>query len=478
MYFIKNPIAYVLFLLMLNVSVIAQNRNEGNRNNRPPGIFHTEVPARAYDIVLSRPTNNSVTISILASEQLTGSILYGLDRYKLNMESAKAIFKEGNAQSVEINHLLPNRRYYYRFAYNRSNSDQTLSSEINFFQTQRSEKSGFTFIVQADSHLDENTSTQIYTRTLQNMAADSADFLIDLGDTWMTDKYRNGYKESVVQYIAQRYYFGLVCKSSPLFLVLGNHDGESGREIKRDIPDNMTTWATGTRENYYFNPYPNDFYSGNKEKAGNGRNVENYYSWEWGNSLFIVLDPFRYTLDNKDPWQRTLGSEQYNWLRKTLQKSKSEFKFVFIHNLVGGADNNGIARGGIEAARFYEWGGLNSDSTIGFLSHRPTWEKPIHDLLKQYKVTAIFHGHDHVFVKQMMDGIVYQVIPQPGSLRYGNVNSATDYGYKTGTIKNAPGYIRVTVKGNTANVDYLQTSVDAEHKNSEVLNSYLISNPE
>ena len=30
------------------------------------------------------------------------------------------------------------------------------------------------------------------------MAADSADFLIDLGDTWMTDKYRADYKESLI----------------------------------------------------------------------------------------------------------------------------------------------------------------------------------------------------------------------------------------------------------------------------------------
>jgi hypothetical protein len=112
----------------------------------------------------------------------------------------------------------------------------------------------------------------------------------------------------------------------------------------------------------------------------------------------LSLDPFRYTSDNKDPWQRTLGSEQYNWLKTTLQKSKSKLRFVFIHNLVGGADNNGIARGGIEAARCFEWGGLNPDSTKGFISHRPGWEKPIHDLLVQYKVSAVFHGHDHLFV--------------------------------------------------------------------------------
>jgi predicted MPP superfamily phosphohydrolase len=209
------------------------------------------------------------------------------------MKSAGSDFNKGMVQTIDIKHLLPNQRYYYRFLYLRSDSDQPLSSELNFFQTQRSEKSGFTFILQSDSHLDENTSTQLYTRTLQNMAADSADFMIDLGDTWMTDKYRNGYKESVNQYLAQRYYFGLVCRSSPLFLVLGNHDGESGREINRNNGDNMTSWATSIREKYYFNPYPDGFYTGNMEKTGDGKNIENYYAWEWGNSLFIVPGSFQ-----------------------------------------------------------------------------------------------------------------------------------------------------------------------------------------
>jgi len=273
---IEKTIACVLFLLLLNISAIAQNKKDGKQRNSPPGIFRTEVPARTYDIILSKPTNHSVTISILSSEQLNGNILYGLDPAKLDMQSVPSNFNEGVVQTVEIKHLVPNKRYYYRFLYRKSTSDQQFSSELNFFQTQRSPKSGFTFILQADSHLDENTSTEMYTRTLQNMAADSADFLIDLGDTWMTDKYRNGYKESVNQYIAQRYYFGLVCKSSPLYLVLGNHDGESGREINRNNPNNMSSWASSTREKYYFNPSPDGFYAGNMEKMGNGRNLENY----------------------------------------------------------------------------------------------------------------------------------------------------------------------------------------------------------
>ena len=30
-------------------------------------------------------------------------------------------------------------------------------------------------------------------------------------------------------------------------------------------------------------------------------------------------------------WARTLGREQYDWLRETLESSNATFKFVFLH---------------------------------------------------------------------------------------------------------------------------------------------------
>jgi len=43
------------------------------------------------------------------------------------------------------------------------------------------------------------------------------------------------------QYLAQRFYFGQLCHSAPLFLVLGNHDGES----PRDVAARPTAWPFG-----------------------------------------------------------------------------------------------------------------------------------------------------------------------------------------------------------------------------------------
>ena len=54
--------------------------------------------------------------------------------------------------------------------------------------TVRSAGKEFCFAIQADSHLDQGVTPEAYERTLLNIRESGADFLVDLGDTFMTDK--------------------------------------------------------------------------------------------------------------------------------------------------------------------------------------------------------------------------------------------------------------------------------------------------
>lgn len=114
-------------------------------------------------------------------------------------------------------------------------------------------------------------------------------------------------------------------------------------------------------------------------------------------------------------------------------------------------------RGGVEAAPYFEWGGKNADGTGGFAAKRPGFPKPIHQLLVDNKVTAVFHGHDHVYVKQDLDGIVYQEVPQPSAK---NTSSgamlAANYHYTSGTILSSAGHIRVTVSPTQVTSEYVR----------------------
>lgn len=432
------------------------------QKQKEEGVFKTEIPKQEFNIILGRPTSNAIDISIYAYQNMEVQVIYGFSPNNLTFVSQKKWIVTQKMEVFTLEHLEAGKRYYYQILYSKEGDAEKQKGELHFFQTQRLPNQKFVFAIQADSHLDENTDPATYFQSLKNMGSDSVDFLIDLGDTWMTDKYRNDFTLSVKQYEAQRYYFSAIANQASLFHVLGNHDGESKHKGKNGNGSNMQEWSYKTRMSYFINPKENAFYSGNSSS---------YYAWNWGNALFLVLDPFTYSSNGKDPWQRSLGKTQYDWLNNTLAKSKAKFKFVFIHNLVGGVDKKGIARGGVEAVPFWEWGGLDSSGVRTFEQNRAGWEMPIHSLFVKYNVNIVFHGHDHFFAKQEKDGIVYQLLPQPGAMHYGVNKSVGEYGYKEGVILNAPGYLRVTLESKRCHVAYVQSSIN-EKDNKKILYAY------
>jgi hypothetical protein len=88
------------------------------------------------------------------------------------------------------------------------------------------------------------------------------------------------------------------------------------------------------------------------------------------------------------------------------------------------------------------------------------------------KVTAFFHRHDHFYAKQSLDGIIYQLVPPPGTP--GNsVYDAAKYMYKEGTFLPSAGYLRVVVSDSKVVVEYLQTSLQS-NINESISDSYTI----
>ena len=122
----------------------------------------------------------------------------------------------------------------------------------------------------------------------------------------------------------------------------------------------------------------------------------------------------------------------------------------------------------------YEWGGQNLDGTPGFEFHRPGWGKPVHQLLAEAGASVVFHGHDHVFVKQELDGIVYQECPRPNFPRYTDVSNAARYGYVQGLILPNSGHLRVSVARDRLSVDYVRAYLAGGGTNGEVACTYTV----
>ena len=334
------------------------------------------------------------------------------------------------------------------------------------------------------------------------------DFHIDLGDTFAMDPSPLGTgmtdAEAKAAYFVQRPYMGLIGHSIPIFLVLGNHENEEGWNFD-DVfaaPDqSLALVGMKYRKLYYPNPIPDGFYTGNEDPLptaiGGDTNHEDYYAWTWGDALFVVLDPYHYSMTwpaeggtyggegtdgeaQGDRWDWTLGREQYDWFKDTLENSDAKYKFVFIHHVTGG--DNPYGRGGIEAAPYFEWGGLNWDGTPGFADNRPGWGAPIHQVMVDNGVTAFFHGHDHAYAYEALDGIVYQECPKPDEAIPPEtsylVESEANGGnhYPDALTLPASGHMRVTVSPSGVTVEYVRTYLPGGGTNGEIADSYVIPN--
>ncbi len=434
-------------------------------------------------IVLGSPTTTSIRANIFAADQSgTITLTYGISSGNYEKQLPDAPLVAGQPLLLTVNGLSPDTRYYYKLMFQSSDGVGSGPTKEYLFHTARAIGSAYSFTIQADSHLDENSDLDTYYRTLSNIGADAPDFHIDLGDTFMCEKHSEPLSATVHMApdqatVDSRYRYDLnkfatITHSVPLFLVNGNHEGEAGW-LHDGTAQNVAVWATQARQRYFLNPVPDNFYSGDSTEEPFVDKRASWYSWQWGNARFIVLDPFwkSMTQSSRDPWAITLGTTQYQWLQSTLASNQATFTFVFIHNLTGGLD--GQMRGGIEAAPFFEWGGKNLDGTEAFSQKRPGWGKTIHQLLVQYKVTAVFHGHDHLYDKQVLDGVPYVEVPQPSAQNaLSGPGLASEYHYSAGTILSSSGHIRVHVTPNEVTVQYIRswlpTQENSQQKNAQV----------
>ena len=126
------------------------------------------------------------------------------------------------------------------------------------------------------------------------------------------------------------------------------------------------------------------------------------YSFDYGNSHFVVLD-------SEKPQEHVINSVQRNWLEQDLTANKKEHTFVFFHEPAYQTAQN-------------KKDGLDAD---------PQERDALWNILVKHKVTAVFNGHEHLHTRKKV-GNIYQIVigdtnstdddfPQPG---------LSDYSYK------------------------------------------------
>jgi hypothetical protein len=362
------------------------------------------VPGLALPPFLARPTTRSIFVSarngaLDATARLevrqqgpTRWIAAGEDR----------LVRAGEFMTWMPEQLVAGTRYNYRLLMAEPGQDLAAVA-AGRFTTQRTGEVGFTAALSTDSHTgsfeEGSLPLEILDDVVGNVVADRPDFMIALGDNvaWYTSRELAQENDSGARFAYEMYrrHLAPLSHSCPHFGLIGNWEGESGK-----FPDESQRRIAAVRRQLAPNPDHRTYPQG-------GSANEDYYAFEWGPVLFVVLNVQTYSepsgpldsiLDDvtrMSDW--TLGAAQRSWLERVLAASDHPFRFVCIHHAVGG--NAGSAfetlygRGGPRAASVGE-------------------QAILHAMMREFGVQIFFFGHDHVFLDEVVDGIHYTL---PGS---------------------------------------------------------------
>lgn len=380
-----------------------------------------------------------MAVNVMASAGTEVYVEYGTASGLYTANSPVFALTDGPTTTIELAGLQANTRYFYRARYRLASESAYRVEPERSFWTQRASGTTFTFAVQGDSHPEragQMFNADLYALNMRNAAAERPDFYIGLGDDFSIEPLldRNTWSESTVNqlYANQRNWFALVGHSTPVFLVNGNHEQAAAYLMNGRY---NTPYAAApalqakARTSYFALPAPDAFYTGDGDVLPGVGPLRDYYAWTWGDALFVVIDPYWHSpvpVDNGVPgvdkvtdlWQATMGDAQYQWLKRTLESSRARYKFVFEHHVLG------TGRGAAAIVHQYEWGGYNKNgAAFEFGSMRPTWTKPIHQLLNDTGVTIFFGAHDHLFAREKVDNVIYQSVPNPADNTYTAFNA-------------------------------------------------------
>jgi uncharacterized repeat protein (TIGR02543 family) len=283
----------------------------------------------------------SINISWVTDTSNTGEVHYSLDQNYGNTVTATSNLWDGRYwYSATLTGLAANTTYYYKI-YN-GGYDKTPWSPITFTTAPDATGNDYHFVVLGDSQPASATAApyQATWDIANQMTLTNPNLVIHTGDMIYDDATCTGNSSPYSQFV--RNYFNVyqvMLGKIPFFNTIGNHEVHSG----------------GTCG---YPAYKNIFDLPKNAPSGD---AEEYYSFDWGNAHFIVLDTNQYY---------ATGYPESTWLESDLQNTTKPWKFVFLH------------------VPAYSSGGSGSD---------PDVQAYFVPLFETYGVDAVFNGHDHAY---------------------------------------------------------------------------------
>lgn len=136
-----------------------------------------------YTLILGRPTDKTITLSILFDQNTDYYIEYGTSSGVYGKTTLNFTAKANIPDEIDLTGLTVNTKYYYRVQYKTTSVSNFKASAEYYFNTQRSINTVYTFTVESDEHLyDKKGIRSMYQVCLNNQALDKPDFMLSLGD--------------------------------------------------------------------------------------------------------------------------------------------------------------------------------------------------------------------------------------------------------------------------------------------------------
>ena len=185
--------------------------------------FLNSAYSQVKSIILGRPTNTSVTASILFDQNVQYYLQYGTTSGNYPQSTVTLSNVLNVPDEVDLTGLSANTKYYYKLQYKLVGATAFTSSPEYFFTTQRAPGSSFTFTVESDEHLyDIKGNRSMYQVCLANQALDNPDFMLSLGDIFGDDHTPLTTTSADMDALHKDYrqYLGQICHSIPFYVCL------------------------------------------------------------------------------------------------------------------------------------------------------------------------------------------------------------------------------------------------------------------
>lgn len=343
-------------LIAVEIHQDEANSSDISFNLSLSGSQNSQVIQITREAYLNSGTSNSMIVRWQTDIPCDSKVRYGTNPN--NLSSSASVFPYSTEHTVQISGLQPQTKYYYSIG--TSVNELVPANNDQYFKTSPIEgtRNPYRFWAIGDAGMSDGNQRAVRDGYLIYNENQHVDGWMMLGDNAYGNGINDGNQSCYQTALFSQMYADLISKTV-CWPALGNHD------YNNHIP---------------FSPSPAYFdifnLPTNGEAGGLASGTEKYYSYNYGNIHFIVIDSY-----DED---RSSTAPMATWLVSDLQQTTSEWIIAYWHHPP------------------YTKGSHDSDNPMFIDGECEDMRENILPILEQYGVDLVLNGHSHSYERSFL----------------------------------------------------------------------------